>query len=75
VRAAPKLAITRMMTALRRARSGPKSNLSTRSARPAVRAAAATAAIDKDQPNENGPIGVRSVGARYPSAPLTASAK
>ena len=36
VSAAPKLAMTRMMTALLRRRSGPKSSASTRSARPAV---------------------------------------
>ena len=57
VRAAPKLAMTRMMTALRRARSGPKRRASTRSARPAVRAAATSAARGSDQPKEKGAIG------------------
>ncbi len=60
VSAAPKLAITRMITALRRSRSGPNSTASTSSARPAVSATAITAAIGSDQPNENGPIGASS---------------
>ena len=76
VSAAPKLAITMMMTVLRRARRRPNSSTSTSSARPPVSAMATSAAIGSAQPNENGPIGVSSAaGEPRRARRLTASAK
>ena len=57
VSAAPKLAMTMMMTVLFCERSRPKSSASTPSARPPFSATATSVAITSAQPNENGPIG------------------
>ena len=72
VSAAPKLAMTRMITALRRARKGPNRTASTRSASAAVSTTATTVAKGKDQPKENGAIGVVSEVEARPRSALAA---
>ena len=75
VSAAPKLAMTMMMTVLRCARRRPNSSASTRRARPPFNAIATSAAIGSAQPKENGPIGVSNPPKIAPSAPAIANAK
>ena len=68
VSAAPKLAMTMMMTVLFCERSRPKSRASTPRARPPFSATATSVAITSAQPKENGPIGAERLPDSAPSA-------